>query len=64
MNRRDELVQFWTNKGGTGKFRAYINAKCIDCIYDEQAPGTWRKQVELCTVEDCPLYSIRPRTTK
>jgi hypothetical protein len=32
---------------------AAINAKCKDCIYDRRAPGTWRQQVEACTVRSC-----------
>jgi len=60
MNRRDELVQKMVKKGG---FRALVNAKCVDCIYDELAPGSWRKQVGNCTVTDCPLYSVRPTSS-
>lgn len=40
--------------------RGKVNAKCIECIYDDQASGSWRKQVEFCTADTCPLYSIRP----
>jgi hypothetical protein len=42
--------------------RAAINAKCKDCIYDDLCPGTWLKQVEECTLTDCPLWSVRPKT--
>lgn len=44
--------------------RAAINGKCKDCIFDDQVPGTWRQQVEDCTIEDCPLWNVRPKTTK
>lgn len=40
--------------------RKAINEKCKDCIYDPSAGGTWLKQVELCTMTDCPLYEYRP----
>ena len=42
--------------------RGAINEKCKDCIYDPLAGGSWRKQVELCTCTDCPLYPVRPMT--
>ena len=40
--------------------RKAINEKCKDCIYDPLAGGTWLKQVELCTMPDCPLFPVRP----
>jgi len=43
--------------------RKAINDKCKECIYDEFAPGTWRKQIEECTDTNCPLYELRPKTT-
>jgi len=39
-----------------------IEAKCKDCTYDQEAPGTWREQTEACTVQKCPLWSVRPMT--
>lgn len=44
--------------------RAAINAKCKDCIYDNCAPGTWRQQVEGCTIQTCPLWPHRPKAAK
>ncbi len=41
--------------------RKAVNAKCKDCIYDNLCPGTWRQQVTLCTVKECPLWEVRPR---
>lgn len=41
--------------------RFYVDMACKDCIYDEKGPGTWRKQVENCTVTLCPLYEVRPK---
>jgi len=40
--------------------REAIDAKCKDCIYDEQTRLNWKKQVTLCTCTDCPLYEHRP----
>lgn len=37
-----------------------IAEKCKDCTYDAHAPGTWREQVEACTVRACPLWEVRP----
>lgn len=43
-------------------FRKAINAKCKDCNYDDQAPGTWLQQVTLCSDESCPLWKLRPKS--
>jgi hypothetical protein len=41
--------------------RRAINEMCRTCIYDSVAgTGTWRQQVEACTVVECPLYPLRP----
>jgi len=47
----------------TGRAAA-INAMCCECIYDPEALGcgSWRKQVEDCTSNNCPLYKFRPCT--
>lgn len=44
--------------------RAAINAYCRDCTYDDafKGGGTWRAQVEACTVTKCALYEFRPVT--
>jgi hypothetical protein len=42
--------------------RAAINMKCRDCIYDKCAPGTWRQQVEGCTIKSCSLWPYRPKS--
>ena len=40
-----------------------IRAKCKDCIYDPQVPGTYLQQIEDCTSEHtCPLWPVRPMT--
>ena len=43
--------------------RKAIDKHCKECIYDDLAAGTWRQQVTLCSVESCPLYEVRPKTT-
>ncbi len=45
---------------GKRSMRAAINAKCRDCIYDSSSAGTWRQQVEACTMPDCALFLYRP----
>jgi len=43
--------------------RKAINQHCKQCIVDPCSPGTWRQQVTLCSVENCPLWDVRPMTT-
>lgn len=41
--------------------RAAINQHCKSCIHDPKAgTGSWRQQVEACTVKKCALYPVRP----
>ena len=43
--------------------RGAINSHCRDCIYDatrNAGLGSWRQQVEACTVTKCALYEVRP----
>ena len=42
--------------------RKCIDENCRNCIYDEQAKGTWRQQVTLCSVTSCAIYPVRPVT--
>lgn len=43
--------------------RKAIDMKCKDCIYDPKSGmGTWRQQVEGCTVVKCPLWPVRPKS--
>ena len=58
-SKRNILIQKQASKAG---LRGKLNAYCISCVYDELAPGNWRKQVGNCTVADCPLYPVRPRS--
>ena len=39
-----------------------IEDKCRDCSYDPQQPGSWRSQVQSCTVTSCALWTVRPIT--
>lgn len=45
-------------------YKACVTKYCKECIYDDTQPGSWRKQVELCTSTQCPLYEVRPTTMK
>lgn len=40
--------------------RLAIHEFCKECIYDSDAEGGWRKQVEKCTATNCPLFNFRP----
>lgn len=44
--------------------RKAVDNHCRSCVYDELEPGTWRQQVELCTVTICDLYPFRPHPYK
>ena len=46
--------------GKRKSYKAAVEAKCKDCIYDPLDVGTWRQQVSLCTSEGCPLCPVRP----
>jgi hypothetical protein len=35
---------------------------CKTCTYDSSQAGSWRHQVEQCTVKSCALYEVRPVT--
>ena len=39
-----------------------IEEKCKQCTYDSTQAGSWRNQVEACTVRSCPLWEVRPVT--
>lgn len=43
--------------------RQSVNDACKQCVYDPCAAGTWKQQVTLCSVETCPLWDVRPKTT-
>ena len=58
---RQTLIDKHVRKTG---LKGKLIAKCIECIYDPYQPGSWRKQVEKCTCLTCPLYPVRPMSTK
>ena len=52
------------NRKPAVKWRAAVDAKCRECIFDpESGLGTWRQQVEACAIDDCPLWPIRARSS-
>ncbi len=55
------LIEKESNKSG---LRGSINAKCIECIYDPiSGNGSWRQQTQSCSSPECPLYSVRPKSS-
>lgn len=61
LDQKTKLINRLTSRKG---LRSRINAKCIDCVYESSnGGGSWRKQVELCTVTKCPLWDVRPTST-
>lgn len=40
-----------------------IDEMCKKCSYEQDAPGTWRQQIEGCCGRSCELYNVRPLTT-
>jgi len=44
--------------------RQAIAQNCKECIYDSEAGGTWREQVEACKIITCNLHEHRPLTAK
>lgn len=60
MDNKQKLIHREKAKPG---FKGRVNAKCIECIYDDiGGNGAWRQQVEACTSTGCPLYEIRPKS--
>ena len=58
MDRRQELINRLSAKPG---LRGKVDANCVYCVYEEGQGGSWREQVQACTVTACPLYSVRAR---
>ena len=48
-----------SNKPG---LRKCVDLNCKQCIYDPGQPGTWRQQVTLCNILNCPMHPVRPIT--
>ena len=40
--------------------RPIIDMMCKQCIYDPNDKGSWRDQVQRCTMPECSLYDVRP----
>lgn len=60
-DRQQQLIAKEVSKSG---LRGKINAKCIECIYqDTGGDGNWRQQIAACTSKSCPLWSVRPLST-
>jgi len=50
-------------KGKRISLRKRIDEKCKDCVYDPEEAGAWRQQIEGCTVQLCPLWDVRTKST-
>lgn len=60
MDKKEQLVDKYTSKPG---FKSKIIAMCIQCIYDQGCGGgNYLQQIEACTVKNCALYSVRPKS--
>jgi len=55
---KKELIKTNASKPG---LRGTVDATCIRCTYDSRKKGTWRKQVEGCTMNCCQLYTVRAK---
>ena len=43
--------------------RKCIDLHCRSCIFDSEAPGRWRQQVDACGIIHCALYAVRAKST-
>ena len=57
---REATIARLLKKGG---LRAHIDAMCCSCVYDPSNGGTWRQQIDACTVTLCPLHAVRATTS-
>jgi len=55
-----ELIAIHMGKPG---LKGKVTAMCISCSFDETQTQSWVKQVDQCGVEECPLYSVRRRSS-
>lgn len=39
-----------------------VENMCKSCTYDATQAGSWRHQVENCSVKSCALWEVRPVT--
>lgn len=59
--RKQQLIRDLQQKGTS---RAAVDAFCIDCSFDAHEPGNWRQQITNCDCKDCPLWAVRPVSSK
>ena len=59
----DQIISRLLLKPG---IRPRIDAHCVQCIYDEQATGSYKQQVWGCLVNQCVFHPVRlrPRGTR
>lgn len=68
IGEEEEIEEEGETAASTNKprisMRKAVNEHCRSCIYDplDKGGGTWRMQVENCTVTKCALYEIRPKS--
>ena len=55
---KDQIISRLLLKPG---IRPRVDAHCVQCIYDEQAIGTYKQQVWGCLVDQCVFHSVRLR---
>ena len=62
MSARRSKTAIIASQKAAGGLRGRINANCVDCTYDNLAPGNWKQQVQACTIKSCSFWDIRPRS--
>lgn len=63
MSKMDYREQLIAQRVKRNSYKSLLEAKCIECLFEEGAKGNWRKQVEDCTSPGCPLFARRPKST-
>lgn len=63
MDKSNTLHNLLKNSKKIG-LRKAVDNHCMACVYDELEQGTWRMQVERCSVTICDLYPFRPHPFK
>ena len=55
---KDQIIsRLWLTPG----IRPRVDANCVQCIYDEQAIGSYKQQVWGCSVKQCVFHPVRLR---
>ena len=60
MSSRRNSTSIVKKQLSTSGLRGRVNAFCVTCTFDDLQPGTWKQQIEACTVKSCPLWDVRP----